>query len=144
MTASVATAAKGTLLGRSTTDGGTYTTISEITGVGGPNCTRDFIDVTHMESTGDYREWITSLIDGGELTLQANHLPGTSAQNVIKDDFNAGTKLYWQITWTDASSTKTRFAGYVSNLGHDSQVGGKADFTFGLKITGEIDWVYTA
>lgn len=144
MSASQATAAIGTLIGRGTVSGGPYTTISEVTGISGPNASREFIDVTHMESTGGYREFIASLIEGGEITCKCNSLPGVAAQNVVKDDLNDGTKRYWEITWTDASSTASRFAGFVASVSHESEVGGKSDFSFTIKITGEIDWVYSA
>ena len=55
----------GTTLYRSTTSGGTFAAVAEIPSISGPNMTRDTIDVTDLDSTGGYREFIAGFRDGG-------------------------------------------------------------------------------
>jgi hypothetical protein len=43
--------------------------IAEITSISGPNLTRGTIDVTNLDSTNGYREFIAGFRDGGEVTL---------------------------------------------------------------------------
>lgn len=71
-------------IGYSTTFGiesatpGTYTNVAEVTSVSGPNMARDAIDVTHMTSSDQHREFIAGLMNGGEATVELNFVPAVS------------------------------------------------------------------
>lgn len=43
-----------------------------------PSDSTDTTEVTHFESPGRYREWIKTLIDGGEADIQVNLVPGNA------------------------------------------------------------------
>ena len=51
---------------------GTFLAIAEVGSITGPNLSRASIDVTSLDSTGGYREFIGSFRDGGELTFEMN------------------------------------------------------------------------
>lgn len=92
-------------IGYSTTFGiesatpGTYTNIAEVTSVAGPNMTRDAIDVTHMTSSDQHREFLAGMMNGGEATVEMNFIP--SATDAIVTALRAGIKNY-RITFPNA------------------------------------------
>lgn len=64
--------------------------LGELTSVTPPGRTRDTIDTTHHESTGDYREFLSALIDAGEVTFTLNHDPGSATDLLLEMAFTAG------------------------------------------------------
>ena len=50
---------------------------SEVIALKPPSDSTDTTEVTHFESSGRYREWIKTLIDGGEADIQVNLVPGS-------------------------------------------------------------------
>ncbi len=137
MGVTAATAAMGTLIQRST-DGVTYTTIAEVTSFDGPSATLNLLDATHMESPDNYMEYIASLKDGGELSLQVSYLPTNNTQNVLQEDLDNRTKQYWKVQWTDAVSSYATFRGFVTNFSHSGGVDTKLDASITIKITGKV------
>jgi hypothetical protein len=63
--------------------GGTevFTDIAEVTNVTTPSFTRDTADATHHLSPGGVREFIGTLIDPGEVTVDMNWIPGDPTQD---------------------------------------------------------------
>ena len=65
-----AKAGVGTLFRR--WSGTAWVNIAEINSISGPNMSRDTIDVTSLDSTGGYREFIPGFRDGGTVQLAMN------------------------------------------------------------------------
>lgn len=74
-----------------------------------PSDSTDTTEVTHFESPGRYREWIKTLIDGGEADIQVNLVPGNAthlammAASQSEDSFTyaflipKGAGAFWKI-----------------------------------------------
>ena len=56
------------------------TLIAEVLDISGPEQTADKDEVTNQSSPGFYKEWITTLLDGGDVTFQCNYIPGDTSQ----------------------------------------------------------------
>jgi hypothetical protein len=56
------------------------TLIAEVRDINGPEQTADKDDVTNQSSPDHYREWVTTLLDGGDVTFTCNYIPGDSSQ----------------------------------------------------------------
>ena len=69
-----------------TTDPSNMTAIGNIISVGGPELSRDALDVSTMDSTSKRREFIPAMIDSGEVTIEVNY-DGTASGTA---DFLAG------------------------------------------------------
>lgn len=52
-------------------------TFDEVIALKPPSDSTDTTEVTHFQSAGRYREWIKTLIDGGEADIQVNLVPGS-------------------------------------------------------------------
>lgn len=141
MAASEATRGYGTLLQLSI--GGTYTTVAEITSINGVGVVREFTDVTHMESPDAYHEFIATLKQSNDISLEANFLPanatqqallGVSAATWMADD----TKQLFKIIFTDTATTTASFSGWAQNFSIGAPVDGKTAASFTIKVTGPI------
>ena len=131
----------GTLFNRSNEDSSssaaeTFTQMAEINSITGPNKTRDTIDVTDLDSTGGYREFIGSFRDGGEVTLSMNFTLDT--YDDINADFESDTLRTYQIVLPDTGNTTFEFEGLVSSLGLAIPMDDKITADVTIKVSGQI------
>lgn len=114
----------------------TYTEIAEVKSIPGPNETSEDIDVTHLRSTGGYREFVASFKDGGELQCTSNFLPGNSTHQTLRSLYASREVRGWSITYPDTSVDY--FDAYVKGIGRTSAVGAALEASFTLRITGAV------
>lgn len=129
----------GTTFGRTenqSTSSASYETIAEINSYSGPNKTRTMIDVTSLDSTDGYKEFITSFRDGGEVALEMNFTPTGYA--LMNDDFEVEDSRDYRITLPNTPTTEFEFTAYVSALGMAIPLEDKVTASVTLKITGPI------
>ena len=91
-----------------------FTAIAEINSITGPSMTRETIDVTSLDSTGGYREYITGFRDGGEVTLVMNFT--RDGWEAMRIDFTTDDTVNYQIVMPDTGATELNFAAYVTDL----------------------------
>jgi predicted secreted protein len=123
--------AQGTLLKRA------GTTIAEVVNIQRSGSKADLADVTNMDSSGAYREYLPTLLDGGEISATLNYLGNADAtQANLQSDFDSQSLQTWTIVLPGGKGTWT-FSAYVTdvsfNLPHDKQ----AELSTKLKITGQ-------
>lgn len=142
--ASSAVAALGTLL--KIGDGGgseVFTTIAEVLDISGPNFTLDTEEVTSHSTTGNYKEYIATLKDGGECTFSCNFY-GAATQVALWDDYDNRTRRNFQIKFTNTTDDDTiTFAAFITNIGHEAPVAGVLTRPVTLKVTGQPTWSNT-
>lgn len=115
--------------------------IGEVTSVTPPQRTRDTIDVTHHESTGDYREFLSNLIDAGEATFVVNHVPGSAADLLIEGAFASGALQAFAIDVNKTGSGQRRIAGSAIVTAYtpgDVVIDDKMSATITLKVSGPL------
>lgn len=110
--------------------------IAEINSITGPNMTRDFIDVTSLDSTGGYREFIAGFRDGGEITLEMNFTP--AGFNDLKDDYESDVAQAYTIVLSDVAATTLGFSGFVTSLGVAVPIDDKVTCNVTIKISGQV------
>lgn len=97
-----------------------YTVISEVKNIDGPGFDRDMADVTNLSSTASFKEFIPTLIDGGEITFEINYVP-TSASHMaliaaMKDTTSAANG-YYRICWPCPAAAKA-----ISGIATDTEI----------------------
>ena len=98
-------------------DGGeAFTTIGEVKTLSFSGLQAGTIDVTTMESQNNTREFIPSLIDGGDITFTINFLPGTAGHKQLVTDMRDRVKHNYKVIWPDSLSTPWGMSGYVTNF----------------------------
>lgn len=128
----------GTVFNRGDTEssGTTFTAIAEVNSITGPDMTRDQIDVTSLDSTGGYREFIAGFRDGGEVTLEMNFT--LDGYDGLKADFEDDDKRLYQIVLSDTGNTTFEFWGLVTALGLAVPMDDKVTATVTIKISGQV------
>lgn len=131
--------ARGTVIAFRTNPSASYEDLAEVKSIDFSGAKYDLDDVTNYES-GNFREWITTLADSGELSFTGNYVPSDDSQSALLGFFNAGTLVSWQITLPEAAAAEQpiTFDAYVSSLEHNLPLDKAASVTGKLKITGPV------
>lgn len=113
-----------------------YATLAEITGITGPDGTRETIDVTNFDSPDDYREFVASFKDGGEVSLEMNFTNAT--YKTAEEDFDSNDKVNYRITIPDGNGSKLDFAGLLTSKGFSASVDDKVSSNVVIKVSGKV------
>ena len=134
-----AIAALGVLLKR---DGNT---IAELSHIGPVGKTRDQIDVTNLNTSGGYKEFIGGMRDGGVVSLAGNFVAGdTNGQIGLQTDFDGETAQSFVVTFPTAVTATWTFSGVVTKFETDFAAGSQVTFAAEIKISGEPTLAVTA
>jgi predicted secreted protein len=128
--ASAAIAGVGALFKRSSS------TLAEVNSITGPNRSRDTIDVTTLDSTGGYREFIGGFRDGGEVSLDMNWT--RAGFDLLNTDFESASAQSYSIVMPDTGATDFTFNGYVTNISKSIPADDKITMSVTIKIDGQI------
>lgn len=116
--------------------GGTYSAIAEINSITGPGMTRNFIEVTSLDSTGGYREFIGGFRDGGDVTLNMNFT--RAGYDAMIDDYESADSVDYKIVFADDNNTEVSFAAFVTDLPLSVTVEDKVTLDITMKVTGQV------
>lgn len=128
---------KGTIFNRYNTGTSAYEPIANINSISGPSSSRETVDVTTLDSEGGYREFIGSLRDAGDISLNMNFDATTYA--LMKADFESDTIQKYQIVLPDTDNTTFEFEGLVTELPVEIPLDDKVTADVTIKISGETD-----
>ena len=113
-----------------------FTAIAEVNSISGPGMTRAFIDVTSLDSTGGYREFIGGFRDGGQISLEMNFtLDGYAT---MLSDYESASSVNYQIVLADTNETTLDFAAFVTDLPLNVVPDDKVTISVTMKITGQV------
>jgi len=113
-----------------------WVAIAEVSSIDGPTKTRETIDVTALDSTGGYREFVPDLRDGGTVSLSMNFTNATYV--IMNDDFEDNTKQNYCVWIPDAGYTTLEFEGLVTEIPFSASVGDKVSANATIKISGQV------
>lgn len=114
-----------------------FSAIAEVTNVGGPGMSMDTVDITSHGSAGGWKEYAGGLLDGGEIKLELNFLPGNTSQQSLSTALSARSKKNFKLVFPDTPATTWSFAAFVTNFEPSAPVDGKLGASVTLKITGQ-------
>lgn len=137
-TASEATAGPGFLLDfEEPLIPGTWTHVAEILDINGPDESTDEVEVTNQDSTENWKEFLATMQDGGNVTFDLNLVPGNAGQTALADLKHNRTTVNWRIRMAD-TGYGTYFAGFVNKLGRVFPVQGKMTRAAGIRVSGAV------
>jgi predicted secreted protein len=110
--------------------------LAEVTSITGPTMTRDFIDVTSLDSTGGYREFITGFRDAGTISLNMNFTE--TSYIALKEDFETPTANSYSIILSNSEATEISFEGLVTEIPITIPTDDKISVDCTIKITGVV------
>ncbi|SRR5260221_7442882 len=114
-----------------------FKTVAEVqkTSLSGNNV--KFADVTNIQSPDNYAEVIPTIIEGGELSFEANFVPGDDSQGDLYTIRDAREKRNWKIVLPD-SLGYLAFAGYVAAVDTSLDFGKEGKLSVKIKISGKV------
>ena len=110
--------------------------VAEINSISGPNMSRGTIDVTSLDSTGGYREFIAGFRDAGEVTLDCNFAIGE--WDYWLADFESDTLVTYSIELSNTEASVFSFSALCTALGVAVPMDDKVTCSVTLKISGAI------
>ena len=113
-----------------------FTAVAEVVSIGGPSLSAEFIDVTNLDSTGGYREYIRGFRDGGQVTLNMNW--NQASFSLFLGDYQTAGSVNYQIVFADAGATTVDFAGFVTDMPMSIPTDDKVSLDVTIKVTGQV------
>lgn len=115
------------------------TVVPWVQNITGPDETFDVIDVTTHSSSGGYREFITGLADGGELTATINWHDDEAAHTALQEALVNRELTAFQLFWPGYDTNNLAdFDGYVTGLSRSSPTDAQITRDLTIKITGPV------
>ena len=93
-------------------NGSHWDAIAEITSIKGPGPKRDQIEVTNLDSTGGYKEYIAGFREAGTISLTMNFI--RSNYDLLLADFESDVNGNYEIILEDTVRTSFEFEGLVN------------------------------
>jgi predicted secreted protein len=131
-----AIAGVGTKFRRWNKSTGHWVDLAEINSIDGPKKSRATIDVTSLDTTGGYKEFIGGFRDGGSVTLPMNFTRAT--YELMNDDFESDDLQNYEILLPDSEATSFEFEAFVTELGLGIPADDKITGDVTLKVSGQV------
>lgn len=111
----------------------TWTELAFVGDIEMPDEQVDEVEVTHMQSPGRRKQFIAGLIDGGEVGVPMNYIPGSVTDTLLLGLKASGETVQVEITLT-ATGTPEIYAGFLKGYARTAPVNDKmmATATFRL------------
>lgn len=118
------------------------TAIAEVTKIDFGGIKLDTVEVTNMASTGGWREYIATLLDGGDVTFDINYVPTAAthkyaAAGLLYILANTKALTTFSLVWSDSGLTTWGFTAFVVTFKPGAAVDGKLQASVTLKISGQ-------
>jgi len=122
-----------------------FTAIANVTNISGPDRQRETIDVTAHDSPDAWMEFIGSLKNGGEVSIDLNYDPREGTHD-LDDDFDDSEPRNYQIVlFPDTADEYTwDFAGVMTGLSDEFPYDDKMARTATFQISGKPVLSHTA
>jgi len=121
-----------------------FTSLGEVTGISDIGESRPTHTVTHMESPEGKDDTILGNAAPSEMSVTLNFLPGSTAQQGLKDDFDNQTQRNFQLNHPDPAVSAWTFTARVSAYRVNIEAATPRSISFTLSIsTSGIDWNVT-
>lgn len=112
------------------------TDVGNIISISGPDQARDSIDISTMDSSNKFREFIPGMLDSGEITVELNY-DGTAAGTAdALNTLKTASALTVLVTFQGTATSTFSCSGFITALGHAIPFDDKVTQSLGLKLTG--------
>lgn len=98
------------------------------------------IDITTLDSTGAYREYLPGFKDAGQMALRGYYAPGDETQKILNTLYKNGETARWAIKFNDGS--RLEFNAFVKGVTFGpTNVDQVPGFGATLRVSGVVDEV---
>lgn len=111
--------------------------VAHLKSIGSPEQSKETIDVTALDSEGNYREYIDSYRDAGELSVSGFFDFRDEGQKAIRDAYDAEGAIPFVIRYPKVISAEWHFNGIVTSYKITSEEGDAIGFDATIKLSGK-------
>jgi len=97
----------------------------------------DEVEVTHMQSPGRRKQFIAGLIDGGEVGIPMNYIPGSDSDLLLQTIKLSGEEVQIGITLT-AGGVEEIYAGFLKGYARTAPIADKMMATATFRLSERI------
>lgn len=117
-----------------------FSQIAEVKDISGPAFVVDTVETTSHSSPSAAKEFVATLLDGGDVTFTINYDPAEATQknaaNGLIANMVAKTLKNWKLILTDSANSAIAFAAYIVEFSPDMMVKGNLTAKLKLRVTG--------
>lgn len=111
--------------------------VAELTSISSPSITQETIDVTTLDSEGEYRDFIGGFKDGGEVTASGFFAPNDPGQMALYTALEASTVEKFLIEFPANMGAKWEFDGVVTAFQTNAELEEAVGFEITIKVAGK-------
>lgn len=115
----------------------TFDEVASVTALSGPGLSRDTNEVTAHDSPDQYKEFIGSLKDGGEVSMDINWDPEQTTHADLLADFEDTVPRDYKLSLPVATTTEWAFSAIMTGFDPTQNPDGKLEASVTFKITGK-------
>lgn len=113
-----------------------FTDFGEVTALTPPGFAVDAVDVTHMQSPSGAREFISGLLDAGEIQLEFNLVPGSVSTLALMTEIGTVPRPTKNRKIVFPDNSYFLAAAFITNFEPDAPIDDKMTASATFKITG--------
>lgn len=111
--------------------------ISDLTSIGSPSISQDEIDVTTLDSAGEYREFIAGFKDAGEVSISGFFVPSDVGQAAVYAALESGDVQPFEIIYPAALGASWNFEGFISAYNITAELEDAIAFDATIRVSGQ-------
>lgn len=111
--------------------------IGFLTSISSPSMSQETIDVTTLDSAGEYREFIGGFKDGGEVSASGFFNPQDEGQAAVYTALENSTTEDFAIEFPAAMNAKWTFKGVVTAYNTTAELEEAIGFEITIKVSGK-------
>lgn len=119
----------------------TFTTVALVSDISGPKMSAETPDTTNHDNADGYREFISTLKTGGEVTFKVyfdpNNTTHSEGASGLIGMFNNGTLGSWRLLFPVSPARSFRFTGLVTSFEPMAAVAGALEASCTIKVSGK-------
>lgn len=111
--------------------------ISDLSSIGSPSITQDEIDVTTLDSEGEYREFIAGFKDAGEVSISGFFVPSDVGQAALYAALESSEIQTFEIIYPPGLGASWSFEGFVSAYNVNTELEDAIGFDATIRVSGQ-------
>lgn len=124
-----------------------FTAIAQVASINGPRQVLEFVDKTHLQSTGGYREKLPHLKNVEQISLTLHFDPSLTGQTALRTDFENRTLRNFRIQLGKAGGLTVAdpnwdrrliFSGYIASVSANFEVDNVIQNEVAIEVTGAV------
>src|SRR5262249_19761717 len=119
---------------RTATSPDVYTVVGEQTAIKPPKIKVDTVDASHEQSPNAWREFLAGMIDGGEMSVDLQWLPGGTGEQLMLTGLRQ--LITCRIVYPDGSTSD--YTALMTDFEPDAPMDDKLTATVTLKVSGAV------